>query len=148
MFETGAWKVFISKKAQNIDWLPSWQVRHVIVHSYGSSVSTMSYYTLNRVTGISIPGRGKGWLLQPLCPDRLWGPPSLLNNRYRWSFPGVKRGLVVTLTNNPHLVLRSRMRSYITSPPWRLNGGSGTHLLLLLLYCSQQFRFSETYKFL
>jgi hypothetical protein len=25
-----------------------------------------------------------------LCPDRLWGPPSLLYNRYRESFPGGK----------------------------------------------------------
>jgi hypothetical protein len=27
-----------------------------------------------------------------LCSDRLWGPPSLLPNRYWGSFPGVKRG--------------------------------------------------------
>jgi hypothetical protein len=23
----------------------------------------------------------------PLCPDRLWGPPSLLYTVYRWYFP-------------------------------------------------------------
>jgi hypothetical protein len=38
----------------------------------------------------SIPGRGKGFFLYPLCPDGLWGPPSLLYNGYRGSFPGGK----------------------------------------------------------
>ena len=32
-----------------------------------------------------------------ICPDRPWGPPSLLYNGYR-VFPGVKRGQGVTLT--------------------------------------------------
>jgi len=36
------------------------------------------------------------------CPDRPWGPPSLLYYGYR-VFPGVKRGRGVTLT--PHLLL-------------------------------------------
>jgi hypothetical protein len=31
----------------------------------------------------SIPDRGKGFFFQPLRPDRLWGPPSLLSNGYR-----------------------------------------------------------------
>jgi len=34
----------------------------------------------------SIPGGGKGFFLYPLCPDRLWGRPSLLYNGYRGSF--------------------------------------------------------------
>jgi hypothetical protein len=40
----------------------------------------------------SMSGRGKGFFLYPLRPDRLWGPPSLLYNGYRGYFPpGVKR---------------------------------------------------------
>jgi hypothetical protein len=45
-------------------------------------------------------------------------------------FPGVKRGWGVTLTVHPRLVLRSRMSRCISSPPWRLRGGSGTTLAL------------------
>jgi hypothetical protein len=30
-----------------------------------------------------IPGRGKKFLFSSQCPDRLWGPPSLLSNWYR-----------------------------------------------------------------
>jgi hypothetical protein len=38
----------------------------------------------------SIPDRGRGFFLQPLRPDRLWGQPSLLYSGYRGSFPGGK----------------------------------------------------------
>jgi hypothetical protein len=37
------------------------------------------------------------------CPDRPWGPPSLLHNSYR-VFPGVKSGWGMTLTPHPLLV--------------------------------------------
>jgi hypothetical protein len=30
-----------------------------------------------------IPGRGKIFFSSPQCPDRLYGPPSLLSNGYR-----------------------------------------------------------------
>jgi hypothetical protein len=45
-------------------------------------------------------------------------------------FPGVKRGRDVTLTTQPHVVPKSIMsRSYISSPPCRVHGGSRTALL-------------------
>jgi hypothetical protein len=34
----------------------------------------------------SSPGKGKVFS-SPRCPDRFWGPPSLLSNGYRWLFP-------------------------------------------------------------
>jgi hypothetical protein len=41
----------------------------------------------------SIPGRGKGFFLEPLCPDRFCGPPSLLSNGYQVSLPWGKSRL-------------------------------------------------------
>jgi hypothetical protein len=35
----------------------------------------------------SIPDRGRGFFFKPLRPDRLWGPPNLLFNGHRGSFP-------------------------------------------------------------
>jgi hypothetical protein len=49
--------------------------------------------------------------------------------------PRLKRGLGVTLTTRTHLVPWSRMsRSYTSSPPRRLHGGSGTALLFYSSY--------------
>ena len=51
-------------------------------------------------------------------PDRPWGPPSLLYNRYR-VFPGVKNGQGVTLTPHPLLVPSSRKsRAIPLLPLW------------------------------
>jgi hypothetical protein len=48
----------------------------------------MSGYRLDsRAIEVRSPAEAKGFFLYPLCPDRLWGPPSLLYNGYRDPFP-------------------------------------------------------------
>jgi hypothetical protein len=44
----------------------------------------------DRAIEIRSPAEAKGFILYPLCPDRLWGPPSLLYNGYRGPFPEAK----------------------------------------------------------
>ena len=61
----------------------------------------------------SNPGGGE---IFRTCPDRPWGPPSLLYNGYR-IFPGVKSGRGVTLTPHPLLVPWSRKSRAITTLP-------------------------------
>jgi hypothetical protein len=41
----------------------------------------------------SIPGRSKGYFFQPLHPDQLFGPPSLLSIGYPGLFSRVKAQL-------------------------------------------------------
>jgi hypothetical protein len=54
----------------------------------GSSVSILSGYRLDdRAIEVRSPAAAKGFFLYPRCPDRLWGPPSLLSNGYRGSLP-------------------------------------------------------------
>jgi hypothetical protein len=86
--------------------------------SWGISISVVSDYKLH--DRASIPGRGKGFF--PLCPDRLWGPLSLLSNGYRGPFP---RG--VTLTTHP---IYCRGREWVGAIP--LPHGAGTLILLAL----------------
>jgi hypothetical protein len=90
-----------------------------IVTGPGSSGSIVTDYGIDdRAIQFRSPAEARGFFLQPLCPDQLWGPPSLLSSGYRGSSPqGVKRGRGVMLTTHPHLVPRSRMsRSYTSSP--------------------------------
>ena len=65
-------------------------------------------------SGDRIPVGGEIFLT---CPDRLWGPPSLLYNGYRVFFPGVKSGRGVTLTSHTLLVPWSRKGRAIPLPP-------------------------------
>jgi hypothetical protein len=75
--------------------------------------------TVGIVTGYKLDGPGieSRWgEIFCTCPDQPWGPPSLLYNGYR-VFPGVKRGLGVTLTPPPLLVPWSRTNRAIPLLP-------------------------------
>jgi hypothetical protein len=53
--------------------------------SRDSSVDIMTGYELDG-RGY-IPGKDKRFFSSPQCPSRVWSPPSLLYNGYRWRFP-------------------------------------------------------------
>ena len=70
-------------------------------------------------TGYGLDGPGSnpgGGDIFRTCPDRPWGPPSLLYSGYR-VFPGVKSGRSVTLTPNPFKCRgQERVELYLYSP--------------------------------
>jgi len=89
--------------------------------------NSFPHYLMGRVaqsvqrlaTGWTVRGSnpGEGAIFRT-CPDRPWGPPSLLYNEYR-VFPGVKSGRGVTLTPHPLLVPWSRKgRAIPLLPLW------------------------------
>ena len=101
----------------------------------GSSVGIANDY------GLDGPNPGEDEIFRT-CPDRPWGPPSLLYNEYRF-FAGVKYGRGVALTPHPLLVPRS-WKSRAIPPPTLLGLNRACNvetlplllllLLLLLLY--------------
>jgi hypothetical protein len=62
------------------------------------------------------PNLGGGEILRSR-PSRPWGPPSLLYNRYRVSFPGVKRpGRGVDHPPSSSATVKERVQLYLYSP--------------------------------
>jgi hypothetical protein len=73
----------------------------------GSSVSIVPVYGLDdRAIEVRSPAEAKGFFLKPLCPERLWGPPSLLYNGYRGPMPGAKARPGRDPDHSPHIVPR------------------------------------------
>ena len=73
------------------------------------------------------------------CPDRSWGPPSLLYNGY-WVFPAVKRpGRGIDHPPPSNTEVKERVQLYLYSPSgpsWPIIGWPLPLLLLLLLSSS------------
>ena len=68
------------------------------------------------------PGGGKGILFFQICPDSLWSQRSLLFNRYRRSFPVVRRQ---RREGNNSPLLTAEVKNewiYTATPPVRLHG--------------------------
>jgi hypothetical protein len=99
---------------RNINWYSTCQVEAGLAQAVECLATG---WTTGR-SGFDPRQEQKGFFLYHLCPDRLWGPPSLLSNGYRGPFPGGKALPGRDADHSPHLVLRSWMsRSYISSPP-------------------------------
>jgi hypothetical protein len=75
----------------------------------------------------SIPGRGKGFFLYPLCPDRFWGPPASCLMVTGGPFPG---GKALPWRDSDHsppssAEVGNEYDLYLLSPqapPWRVVG--------------------------
>jgi hypothetical protein len=59
---------------------------YLFFKSRDSSAGIALGYGLEEFYG-SIPGGGWEFLSSPPCPERFWGPPSLLSNGYQGLFP-------------------------------------------------------------
>jgi hypothetical protein len=72
---------------------------HVIYNNYSFIVVSILLCVVGIATGYGLDDRrvgvrvpvGSRIFSSPCRADRFWGPPSLLSNRYRGSFPGIKR---------------------------------------------------------
>jgi hypothetical protein len=88
------------------------------------------------VIQVRSPAKAKHFSSNLLIPGRLWGPPSLLSNAYRGSFPGGKARPGLDADHSPHLVPRSCMSRSYTSPAAPPQACCGTGFLFLLMLTS------------
>jgi hypothetical protein len=98
----------------------------------GSSGSIVSNYGLDdRAIGVRSPAGANNFSCSLCVQTNSEANPASCTMGTGGPSPGAKRGPGVTLTTNPHLVPRSRSRSYISSPPPSATKScSGTALLL------------------
>ena len=88
----------------------------IIIMCRDSVVGIATHYGLD---GLRIESRGDEFFRT--CPDRPWGPPSLLYNRYQVTFPRVKR--LDRGVDHPHHVATTlkKVWSYASSSPLGLH---------------------------
>ena len=97
-----------------LSYSPSHLIVYIIINSmWASQLSWYNDWLRSGRSGDRIPVGGE---IFRTCPDRLWGPLSLLYNGY-WVFPGVNNGLGVTLTPHPLLLSWSWKSRTIPLPP-------------------------------
>jgi hypothetical protein len=84
----------------------------------GSSLSIVSNYGLDdRAIGVRSSAGAKNFSCSLCVQTGSEAHPASCTMGTGGPSPGAKRGLGVTLTTHPHLVPRSRSRSYTSSPP-------------------------------
>ena len=88
-------------------------------------------------TGWTVRGSNPGGERFSACPDRRWGPPTLLYNGYR-VFPGLKYGRSVLLTIHPLLVPWSWKSRAIPLPTLWATTGPVTGTLYIYLYMKEE----------
>jgi hypothetical protein len=88
------------------------------MNSYGSSCGPGSVDGVATASGLDGPGIESRWgEIFRTCPDRRWGPPSLLKNGYR-IFPGskVRPGRDADPSPPSNAEVKNRVELYIYSP--------------------------------
>jgi hypothetical protein len=99
---------------------------NILIQKPGSPVSIVSHYGLDdRVIGVRSQAGVKDFSSNLCVQTGSGAHPASCTVVTGGTFPGVKRGLGVTLTTHPHLVPTSRMSTSCTSsppqaPPWRV----------------------------